>query len=196
MKRILTGIILGLAFFGQAIAQTATVPSVNSLDNRAATYRAAIIDISTASSATDIFRITGSASKTVYIKRISISGTQTTAGNVAVSLYKRSTANSDGTTTAITEHPMDSGFGAATAVATGITANQTVGTGVVIGARRMAWLTTGTAVDSQPATWTFGEWGPNGFLVLRGIAQALTLNLNATTITGGKATVEVEWMEK
>lgn len=196
MKKFIVLIALSLAFVGQVFAQTATVPSVNSLDNRAQSYRAAIIDISTAASATDIFRITGSASKTIYIKRISVSGTQTTAGNIAVSLYKRSTANSDGTTTAITEHPMDSGFGAATAVSTGITANQTVGTGVVIGARRMAWLTTGTAVDSQPATWVFGDWGPNSFVVLRGVAQALTVNLNATTITGGKATVEVEWMEK
>jgi Tfp pilus assembly protein FimT len=87
-----------------AVAQTATVPSVNSLSNRAATYRAVITGIATASTPTDIFRISGSATKTVYIKRISVDGVKTTSGTLLVNLIKRSTANSDGTTVAITEH--------------------------------------------------------------------------------------------
>lgn len=178
-----------------AVAQTATVPSVNSLSNRAATYRAVITGITTASTPTDIFRISGSATKTVYIKSISVDGVKTTSGTLLVNLIKRSTANSDGTTVAITEHPLDSGSAAATAVAVGITANMTVGTGVIIGSQRVAWLSNTAAVTPKAAKWEWGDWGPNSFAVLRGVAQGLAINLDGVTQTGGSANVEVEWME-
>lgn len=187
--------VLLLANISFAIAQTATVPSVNSLSNRAATYRAVITGIATASTPTDIFRISGSATKTVYIKSISVNGVKTTSGTLLVNLIKRSTANSDGTTVAITEHPLDSGSAAATAVAVGITANMTVGTGVIIGSQRVAWLSNTAAATPKAAKWEWGDWGPNSFVVLRGVAQGLAINLDGVTQTGGSANVEVEWME-
>lgn len=187
--------VLLLANISFAIAQTATVPSVNSLSNRAATYRAVITGITTASTPTDIFRISGSATKTVYIKSISVDGVKTTSGTLLVNLIKRSTANSDGTTVAITEHPLDSTSAAATAVAVGITANMTVGTGVIIGSQRVAWLSNTAATAPRAAKWEWGDWGPNSFAVLRGVAQGLAINLDGVTQTGGSANVEVEWME-
>lgn len=196
MKKLFVGMLAGLLLLANVVyAQQATVPSVNSLSNRAATYRAVITGISTATTPTDIFRISGSATKTVYVKSIRVDGVKTTSGTLLINLFKRSTANSDGTTVAITEHPLDSTSSAATAVAVGITANMTVGTGVLIGSQRVAWLSNTVAVSPAPAIWEWGDWGPNSFAVLRGVAQGLAINLDGVTQTGGSATVEVEWME-
>ena len=196
MKKLFVGMLAGLLLLANVVyAQQATVPSVNSLSNRAATYRAVITGITTASTPTDIFRISGSATKTVYVKSISVDGVKTTSGTLLVNLFKRSTANSDGTTVAITEHPLDSTSAAATAVAVGITANMTVGTGVIVGSQRVAWLSNTAAVTPRAAKWEWGEWGPGSFAVLRGVAQGLAISLDGVTQTGGSANVEVEWME-
>ena len=71
------------------------------------------------------------------------------AVRLLVNLIKRSTANSDGTTVAITEHPLWIIPAAATAVAVGITTNMTVGTGVIIGGQRVTWLSN-TAIAATP----------------------------------------------
>ena len=197
MKKSIIAVLAGILLLANfAIAQQAVVPSVSSTSNRVATYRAAISGITVASSATDIFRLSGSATRTIYVKNICIGGVKTTSGSLRVLLYKRSTANADGTTVAITEHPLDSTSGAATAVAVGYTANSTVGTGVLIGAKRTAWLSDTAAANVEPTCWNFADWGPNQFLVLRGVAQGVTLHLDSTTQTGGVASVEAEWMEQ
>lgn len=187
--------VLLLANISIAIAQTAVVPSVNTVSNKAATYRASITTIAIVSSPTDIFRLSGSATKTVYVKKITISGYKTNAGSLIVSLFKRSTANSDGTTVALTEHPLDSGDATATAAAVAITGNMTVGTGVIIGAQRTEWYAANMTSGIAPLVWEFGGFDPSRYLVLRGVAQGVTLNLNGVTQTGGVASVEVEWME-
>lgn len=64
-----------------------------------ATYAAAIVGLASVAAATDLFTITGSASKTVRITRVSISGLATSASAIAVPLIKRSAANTGGTAT-------------------------------------------------------------------------------------------------
>jgi hypothetical protein len=187
--------VLLLANFSIAVAQQAVVPSVNTVSNKVATYRAAITGITLASSPTDIFRISGSATKTVYIKSITVGGYKTSAGNLIIGLFKRSTANTQGTEVALTEHPLDSGDAAATAVAVAYTANTTVGTGVVIGAKRAEWHAANLTGTVAPTVWEFGGFNPARYVVLRGAAQGLAINLGGVTQTGGVATVEVEWME-
>jgi len=198
MKKYTSNILLAgfLLASAVAVAQTAVVPSVNSLDNKPASYSASITGITTVATPTDIFRLSGSATKTIYVKRIAVGGVKTTSGTLLVNLFKRSTANLDGTTVAITEHQLDSTVATATAVATAITANQTVGTGVVIGSKRVAWLSNTAVNDPTAAQWTWGGFSPEGYLVLRGVAQGLTVSLDGVTQTGGSANVEVEWMEK
>src|SRR5262245_64634991 len=63
----------------------------------------------------DVFTITGSATKTVSITKMCISSVQSTAGINAWYLTKRSTANSGGTSSNLTEIPYDSNNAAATA---------------------------------------------------------------------------------
>ena len=197
MKKLIIVILLaGLSLAQLVHAQTAVVPSIDSTSNKVATYRAVITDIAVASTPTDIFRLSGSATKTVYVKSIAVNGVKTTSGTLLINLFKRSTANTDGTTVAITEHPLDSTYAVASAAAVGITANMTVGTGVIVGTRRVSWLSDTVAVNTEPAVWTWGGFNPEAYLVLRGVAQGLTVNLNSVTQTGGVASVEVEWMEK
>ena len=71
------------------------------VDGGKATCSAAKIGLVPASSATDVFTITGSATKTVRVTRIEITATTTAATPAAldVLLLKRSTANSGGTST-------------------------------------------------------------------------------------------------
>jgi hypothetical protein len=196
MKKLFYSILASFLLVSAVFAQNAVVPSVDSTKNRVATYRAVITNLSVASSPTDIFNLSGSATKTIYVKRIAMTGTKTTSGSLRVDLVKRSTANSGGTSVGLTEHPLDSSSPTATGVAVAYTANTTVGTGVIIGTKRTAWLSDTAAIDLTPLEWNFGEWGPSSFAILRGTAQSLSLNLGGITQTGGVAAIEVEWMEQ
>jgi len=168
------------------------------LDGQKATYSAtSALAFASASSATDIFTITGSASKTVRVLRIGFSGTQTTAGTVNVLAIKRSSANSGGTSASATAVVHDSTDGAVSATVLNYTANPTsLGTAVgTVRAVRAFIPTTGTAASSQFYEFDFGEWAEKA-VVLRGTSQVLALNLNATTVTGGAWTCWVEWSEE
>src|SRR5689334_4986236 len=104
-------------------------------------YSAGILSLAPAASATDIFTITGSASKTIRVVEIALIGTQTTAGVVGIQLVKRSTANSAGTSSAPTVVPHDSASAAGTATVLAYTANPTTGNLVgVVRATREVWL--------------------------------------------------------
>jgi len=94
------------------------------------TYSAAIGALVTAGAATDIFTITGSATKTIRITRIRIGGNSTTATWHIFLGIKRSTANTGGTSTVLTRVPHDSLNAAATATIRAYTANPTLGTTV------------------------------------------------------------------
>lgn len=196
MKRFINlGLAAWLAFAASfAVAQTATVQSVNSLFNKAQTYRMASGSITAASTPTDVATLCGSATKTIYVKRVSFNGTMTTAGAVDVLLVKRSTANSGGTSGALTEHPLDSTNGTATAVGVTYTANPTVGTGVTVAVDRVTINAPATAAANRRAEWNFGD-GINQHLVLRGTAQCLAFNLGGATTSGLTFAVEAEWME-
>ena len=61
--------------------------------------------LASAATPTDIAILPGSASKTILVTKVIVSGTKTTAGLVDVLLIKRSTANSGGTSAAMTAVP-------------------------------------------------------------------------------------------
>lgn len=163
-------------------------------DGTKATYSAAATQIAAAASATDIFTIFGSGTKTVRIVSLTVTGVQTTSGVNTVIMGVRSTANSGGTGTAQTNVPHDSASAAGTAVVTSYTANPT--TGSLVGVVRSEKLTiaapAGTGVP-YPA-FRFGV-GPEQAIVLRGTGQGLCVNLNGVTITGGSFNFDVTWIE-
>jgi len=150
--------------------------------------------MASAASATDIAILPGSASKTILVTRVFVSGTQTTAGLVDVHLVKRSTANTGGTSAAMTAVPHDSTNSAATAAPLSYTANPTTGTAV--GTVRRARIPVDAPASVVGSVLQVFDFGDNGQpIVLRGIAEGLAVNLNATTVTGGSFNVTFEWQE-
>jgi hypothetical protein len=160
------------------------------------TYSAAVNGLALAATATDIFAITGSATKTIRIIKLAITGIQTTAGQVAVLLLKRSTANRGGTFTAPTMVSYDTLNATATAGVSAYTANPTT-VGTLVGAVYAARLFipgAATASDAQGISLAFGDVAEQN-MTLRGAAQSLALSLNGVTVVGGSANISIDWTE-
>jgi hypothetical protein len=174
-----------------------SVPSFGILS----TYSAATLGLSVATTPTDIFTITGSATKTIYVTKIRVSGTQTNPGQFDFQLIKRSSTNTGGTSTTPTGVPHDSNNAAATATVRAYTANPSA-LGTAIGTVRAEKVTI-PAIGSGGATglnayveWNFGIEDPGQPIVLRGTSQVLALNFNAVTIGGSSLDMFIEWIEE
>lgn len=162
--------------------------------NTKASYSAAVLDLSSGLLATDVFTITGSATKTVRVTQLQISATKTTSTNVDFLLLKRSTANTGGTSSTLTAVPLDSTSAAATATARSYTANPTTGT--LVGNLRTAkmFINTITGGASTFLEWKFGEGCQP--IYLRGTSEVLALNLNGATLAGSSLNIYIEWTEE
>jgi hypothetical protein len=175
-----------------------------SLDTGRATYRAAGNFTPQATNAVTVLTIQGSATKTVRIKRIGLSGVSTAIGQNVFQLLKTSALGAGGTPVTPTATPLDSASPAATAVVTHYTASLKA-TGTAIGGPlSMANVT--TCVTAVPATGVvpaqttlFPEFGaPIGqAIVLRGAAQYLEVQnvLAANLAAGTVLCYTVEWEE-
>lgn len=160
------------------------------------TYSTSVSGLAPAALATDIFTMSGSATKTIRIARIVVNGVQTTAGQVVILVIKRSTVNTGGTSTAQIRVPYDSASVAATATALAYTANPTA-LGTVVGtitANRLFVPGVASASDAQGLEIVTGDVGQQ-FITLRGVAETLSINFNGVTIAGGAVNVTFEWME-
>jgi hypothetical protein len=160
------------------------------------TYAAASAPFAVAATPTDIFTITGSATKTIQVTKLALNCTQTTAGEINVLVIKRSTANTAGTAVAATVVSVDSANAAGTATVNAYTANPTLGTTVGnIRARKM--FVPGVASAAEIAKGELLDPPYNSqLLTLRGTTQVLAINLNSTTLTGGNCVAYAEWTEK
>jgi len=188
-----------VAFFGvDARAQTATQDSGGTYNfGHYYTYSVVAPDVATAASATDVVCISGSATRTVVLKKILLAGSTTNATTVSthVNIVKRSTANTGGTSTTPAIVPHDSQNAAATAVVRAYTANPTTGTlvGNIAGMQMIFAVTA-----DWPATLyiNFGENGMQG-IILRGTSESACVNLNGATVTtSGALDASFEWIEQ
>jgi hypothetical protein len=176
----------------------AMVPSVVSpIDGGQATYSFSIVGLAPASSPTDIFNITGSASKTIKITRLIVSALQTTAGSIDVLVIKRSGGTqSAGTSGASSIVSNDTNNPTASALVQTYTSNPgSVGTSLGnIFAGKV--LVTAAATTSSPDK-VILDYGnrPAQAQVLRGTTQSISVNLNGVTLTGGSVDVFCEWSE-
>lgn len=158
------------------------------------TYVSSFIISSVAASATDIFEMKGSATKTIYIEKIIIKPLQTTPGSIDFYLIKRSAANTGGTSTTATILPLDATDAAATAVINSYTANPTI-TGTIGNIQVVnMWADAATNATQKEYTIDFGERGKP--ITLNSASQTIAGNLNATTVTGGKFYVTIQWREQ
>ena len=173
----------------EGLLHVAALPAMRPASYRATTGAAGV---ASAASATDIFTISGNATNTILLTYLEITCTETTAGQVAVQLIRRSTADSAGTSTTITASQDDSTNAAPSSVVLSYTANPTLGTTV-------ANVKSGIFGCMAPATATANDLfvfnGRQKPLVLRGTAQQLTVNLNGATVTSGTFRITVEWLE-
>jgi hypothetical protein len=184
----------------------AFVPSASSpVDGQKWTYSAAKVGLVPAASATDIFTITGSASKTVRVTHIEIWATTTaaTAAALDVLLLKRSTADTAGTSTGSpTPVPHDINAPAVSATVLSYTVNPTTGTLVgtaIRNSKLFQTLATYTATDFPAPVgliWDFGN-RPGSAIVLRGITDVLAINLNGVSASAGALfDISAEWTEE
>lgn len=170
---------------------------VHTFEGQKASYRATATALVTVASATDVFILNGSASKTIRVTRVLVSGTiGTAAAYVDVTLVKRSTANTGGTSSATTIVPLDSAFAAGTAVALQYTANPTTGTavGTIAAAKYFAALS-GTAAPTTQLEFKFGDNNAST-CVLRGTAQGLAVNFNTGPANAGSFDITIEYTEE
>lgn len=159
----------------------------------AATYSSSF-NVTAAASATDIATLSGSATKTIYITKVIISGVQTTASLNDILLVKRSTADTGGTSTAQTAVPHDSADAAASGIVLAYTANPAA-LGTLVGSFRRGYVPVSSAATVVPAIVVF-DFGDKGKpIVLRGIAQQIAINLNGVTLVGGAFDIDIEWYE-
>lgn len=190
-----------------ALAAQAQVPGVNSTLNSVftlaydnstmkPTYSATEAVFAPATLATDVCNLTGSATKNVRVRRILFNGLATAVISDPVAIIKRSTANSGGTPLVPTPASYDSASAAATAVFTAYTANPTLGTQAGILAD--PYVTFGNLTTSGPPSGsTLFEFGRLGSpIVLRGVAESVSVNLNVATFTTAQLSCTFEWTEE
>lgn len=159
------------------------------------TYSLAILGFVPAATATDILTIVGNANTVVRVSRIQITGIATAASEMDVQIVKRTAANSGGTATNPTPAQHDSADPAAQATINQFSANPAgLGAGIAMRSQKLALPAAGGT--AQPVVWEFPA-GRNGREVfLRGVAQAIAINLNGGAVPAGcSLDIEIEWTE-
>lgn len=139
----------------------------------------------------DVFTITGSATRKVTVTRMSLASVQTTAGMLAWSLIKRSTANSGGTSVAMTAVPTDRGFPAATATVLRYTGNPTLGNAVgPVWSGRIASPAPATAPVGDLERVVLSERNP---ITLDGTGDVLAWSLAGIALPAGLSVQATVW---
>lgn len=141
------------------------------------TYTAFVSGDVPATSATDILTITGSATKLIRIRSLIISGTATSASNIQLLFYRRTTANTGGTFTNPTLIRRDANDDAPTATLTLYSANPaSLGTtlGVADGARLNVAPAANGSIDRVFLQY---GWINDKAPVLRGVLDSFCIGL-------------------
>jgi hypothetical protein len=153
-----------------------------------------------AASAAPFACITGSASKTVILQRIYVSGATLTAVQyLAYLVSKYNSAASGGTAQAMTAVPYDSTSAAASASVTAYTAAPTAGSlvGVLSAKRTLAQATTAAAVGIPDVIeFDFRTTGETSGIYLRGTSQQVCVHFGAAPASAVTLSVRVEWTEQ
>lgn len=211
MKRALVSLLaLGLGF-GPALAQVNTVPQTGLATGYLAknTYTAAFVGLTPPASATDLICISGSATKTIRLQRIRLSGTAATLITAPFTILRRASLDSGGTAASTTANPantiqsMDPSsypVSAATATLVSYTANPTINdtSPTYIDSASITLTGTATSTVIVPATFDFGVYIEDLIAAptLRGTAQQICVNLNSTSISTGLINGTIVWTEE
>ena len=185
-----------------------TVPQigVNCTTLKQYTYSTTAIGLVPASAATDLFCIGNSASKSISIKEIDISGYSTTAITESFSILRRQALDTSGT--------IGTGTASAAAnVAVNVTSNPSPYTAQVSSYTanptvvdtsptylRSFYLTLNTSQNTtSPQDIIFGDAGVDTYTqgadLLKGVTGEICVNMNAGTVAGGLLDINATWTE-
>jgi hypothetical protein len=161
------------------------------------TYTTTNADITPVATPTDVIALIGSATKTILVTKFEITPTANANGSLDFYVYKRTTANTGGTSTATAITPNDSSNPAPTAVAKLYSANPSaLGTGSLVRATRITLASkspNGIAVQTWVEAFGTGNQQP---IVLRGVNESLCINMNSQALpTGTEIYFTLEWVE-
>lgn len=212
MKRtfaLALGLVLAPAL---AFAQTGS-PGVNSvpqpglitgINNQQQFYTAGFIGLVPPASATDTICIAGSATKTIAVTRILLSGSAGTLVSVPITLVRRTSVDTGGTAASTTANPAntiakhDTLNATATAVPISYTAVPTIvdSSPTYLQSQSVTFPVTSAGTSIAPLDWKFGNIGVGEQpLILRGIAAQLCLNFNTISISSGVLNGSITWYE-
>lgn len=205
LRTLLTAIIASL--LTAVVVSQAQVPGVNSALNTVFTlaydnstmkpsYSAAGLVTATASTTGDICAISGSATKTIKVRRVILGGTLGAVETIPVAFLKRSTAYA-GAGVQPTVVPYDSANAAGTAVVETWATSPTAGTLVGMLADVHVTFpntTTGIGGGGGAKEFIFGQLAQP--VVLRGVAQQLGVSYSGTAINTAVVNCTFEWTEE
>lgn len=170
------------------------------------TYSAAFIGLVPAASATDVICLAGSASKSVRLQNIRLSGSTSTLVTLPVTLLRRVIANSGGTAASTTANPAntiskrDTTFATATAVPIAYTANPTINdtSPTYIDSQSLTLVVTTAGTVTVPLFFDYGKDVENLLMppALTGVAAQFCLNFNAVTVAAGLLNGSITWTEE
>lgn len=203
MKRIV-GAALAALFTTSALAQVNFVPQSGITAGYYAkqTYSSAFFGLVPVSGATDVVCIAGSATKTVRVQDIKLSGTVATAAiTFPIQIVRRATADTAGTAATTTANPgvatqiasRDTGQGlntSSTATLISYTANPTINDSAPVYLdSQLLSLSLTTAAANSVTDFNFGFYAEDNIQMptLRGTAQQICVNFGAVTLANAAA---------
>lgn len=211
MKRILLafGLLVGLA--APALAQSPCgvnfVPTGGVVCStvKQNTFSAASLVLAPASAATDILCISGSATKSISLIELDISGIGQATVTPLVSINHHTILDTGGTnaTGGAVPTPLYNAAAAtplvATAVVSAFTANPTINDTAPVPVRAAYFtLTTSASVAESPLLWVFGSAGTDEYTqrldLLKGVTGQYCVNLNGAT-TNSSLAIALTWTE-
>lgn len=166
-------------------------------DNTFPTYSASTMSFTILNDTADIVGICGNSARTVQVLGVSLSGTQTTAGIVPVSIALRSSAYTGGWST-MTAVGHDQQFSVpVSSVIYQVASGNGITNGTLVGyldSQRIGMMAPATASPNDiyisPVYWRLGT--P---IYLRGASQCLGVNLQGASVSGGTFTASISWKE-
>lgn len=158
------------------------------------TFSAAITGLVATTSPTDIFTISGTLTNNVIkITKIVISATQTTATNRDIQIIRRSTLNTGGISTVLT-NVVHGGFATANATVRTYTANPILGTLTGLMRSQKLFIPT-TTTQGRTLVFDFGE-GIARAPFISNTTDSICVNLNGVSSAGSSFDIWIEWTEK
>jgi hypothetical protein len=170
------------------------------LEGRQQTYSIGIEDYAPYATPTDIFLLQGSATRTIKISKIRISGASTAASSMDLYLLKRTADNTGGTRASqaadVVKH--DTLDDAATAVPFTYSVIPTaLGAGKTFRTRARHYFSRLAAADISDEFIVDFDIHRSKPIILRGVVEQLAINLGGAAVPGGlQLYINVEWVEE